>query len=399
MNKVVHLVRWLLPPTASFIRNQIVYHEQFEPSVVYAQKKDGPFFQEIAGRFETCYPLRSSWERLLYEKARKLAPRAKQEVVRFIRRQQPDILHVHYGVDCLVYADVLRELRLPSCVSFYGYDCTSFPNRFYGYGKTLLQKQVFHNPGVQAVLAMSDDMKQDLLGLGCPEEKIIVHYYGTETAPFTMQRSFPDKTKVDMLIISSLQERKGHGFIIDALAALPAYVRDKVHLHIVGDGYLRSTVEEKIRQSGLKNITMHGAVQYGSKQHLEYFKMADIFIHPSVTHTDGEKEGIPGAVIEAMAAGLPVISTYHAGIPHVMEDGRTGLLVKEYDVKALSVAMEKLILQRELRKSLGTAAQEEAVNRLDLVEKERELEEIYELLLGRRTELSSATAATTTTWA
>ncbi|HEB83453.1 MAG TPA: glycosyltransferase, partial [Bacteroidetes bacterium] len=102
---------------------------------------------------------------------------------------------------------------------------------------------------------------------------------------------------------------------------------------------------------------------------------------PSVISPKKEKEGIPGTIIEAMASGLPVISTTHAGIPYVIESGRTGLLVDEWDVDALAGAILKLVHSRDLRETIGRAGQEYALNHLDLVHKEAELEAIYDSLL------------------
>jgi colanic acid/amylovoran biosynthesis glycosyltransferase len=382
VKNVVHLARWLLPFTASFIRNQIVYHRKYSPSIVYAQRKEGPFYEELSSGYDTFCPFDTAgFDRYLYEKFRILTPDKRVQIMEFIQGKNPDVLHVHYGVDCLIYADIIRELDIPACVSFYGYDCTSFPKRFFGYGKTLLRKNVFYNPGVKAVLAMTEDMKKDLLRLGCPPEKIIVHYYGTETGTFHMKRVYWEKEEVNLLIISSFQERKGHFFLIEAFEQLHRDMGKKARLHIVGDGYLRPAIEKKIAALGLDTIILHGPVKYRSKEHLAFLEMADIFVHPSVTPSNGEKEGIPGAIIEAMAAGLPVISTYHAGIPYIIENEKTGMLVQEYDVFGLANAIRRLTQDATLRETIAKAGQDYAMNYLDIKEKEIELERIYESLI------------------
>ena len=124
-------------------------------------------------------------------------------------------------------------------------------------------------------------------------------------------------------------------------------------------------------------VEMMGKVVYGSIQHFKEFQEADVFIHPSITDKNGDKEGIPGAIVEAMSAGLPVISTYHAGIPYVIENGKTGLLVNEWDVNSLANVILKLTDDYSLRKELGQSGQENALANLNLNEKERELEKIY----------------------
>lgn len=373
-------MRWCLPSTASFIRNQIVYHQRYEPALVYTQPKPGAFHDELHKRAATLNPISPGLGSKLYKYTRKLTPSAKQRVIEFVKKQNAEVLHVHYGVDCLVYADVIRELKIPACVSFYGYDCTEFPRRFYGYGKTLLKNGVFHNPYVKAVLAMSENMKKDLLSAGCPEDKIIVHYYGIESKQFAITREEKKGDVIKFLIISGLHPKKGHSYLIEAFKAMSADIDKKVELHIVGDGPLYGTLQELVAKSGLSNIFLHGHVNYGSDQHRAYLRDADVFVHPSVTSPTGDKEGIPGAVIEAMASGLPVITTYHAGIPSVIENEAHALLVKEKDVSALQAAMTRLAMDPDFRARIARDGQKHASEKLDVIPKEIELEEIYDLI-------------------
>ena len=379
--KVTHFVRWLLPHTASFIRNQIFLHQRYSPSVVYAQKKEGPFFDEIAERFDMFSPLSTTLDHFLYNKTRLLSGSGKKNLKKFLRNQKSEIYHLHYGVDCLIYSDVIRDMGVPSCVSFYGYDCTSFPERFFGLGKKLLVRYVFMNPSIKIVFAMSEDMRNDLLSLGCPESKIIVHYYGTDTSKFYQEHERKIKDTVDLLIISGLYKKKGHLFLLEALCCLSPDTMKRVHLHIVGEGPMRGLIERFIDEKKVSNVTLHGSIVYGSDEHLNFLHKADIFVHPSVTSGNGDKEGIPGSIIEAMASGLPTISTYHAGIPSVIEDGRTGILVRESNIADLKLALESLISNHKLRSVIGAAGQKYAINQLDVQKKEEELEYFYDKII------------------
>ena len=106
-----------------------------------------------------------------------------------------------------------------------------------------------------------------------------------------------------------------------------------------------------------------------------------MFIHPSVTDRKGYKEGIPGAIVEAMAAGLPVISTYHAGIPYIIKNHETGLLIREWDYEDLVKSILELTENLQLRKTLGQNGQDYALKYLNLSIKESELEKIYDNLI------------------
>lgn len=116
---------------------------------------------------------------------------------------------------------------------------------------------------------------------------------------------------------------------------------------------------------------------------IKYYHNADIYLQPSVT-ANGEKEGIPGTLIEAMASGLRVISTFHAGIPYIIENEVNGLLVKENDINGIAVSILRLVNDEKLRENLGNNTTIKASKELDLVEKTKELENIYSSLLTNR---------------
>lgn len=390
--KVAHLARKFLPPTASFIYNQIVRHEAFDPYIVYCEEtpsvfkdkleKERPHYQAVHG------PIGNS----MYQYLRRLSPADKVKLEHYIRESGAALAHIHYGVDALVYADVMKRLDIPVLVSFYGYDCTSFPNRWKGYGKRWLQQGLFRNPAITAYTAMSPDMKEDLVRLGCPEDKIIIHYHGSDPKPFFQERKYPNKKDVRLLIICSLTEKKGHLFLLKALQQASARTDKNLHLDIAGDGELREPIEDFIRQENIKHVKLHGLVAYGSEQHHKLLNEADIFVHPSITTTKGEKEGIPGALIEARSSGLPVVTTYHAGIPYIVKHGETGMLARENDVHQLAEHIIALADSQELRERIGKQGQAYTLEHLDVAQKEKDLEKIYDQLLRIKRGKSRAAA-------
>ena len=113
----------------------------------------------------------------------------------------------------------------------------------------------------------------------------------------------------------------------------------------------------------------------------DLLKASDILLAPSVTTENGEEEGIPGVIMEAFAQGLPVVSTYHAGIPEVVKDGESGFLVAERDVDALAERLERLIEHPELRFAMGQNGRRFVEEHYDVDKLNDRLVRIYQQLL------------------
>ncbi|MFC2110894.1 glycosyltransferase family 4 protein [Bacteroidota bacterium] len=388
MKNVCHFVRKNSQLKASFIYNQIVNHRDFTPFIVYRKRVDKQFDGGFVKNDDFKFPEldlslgESVYEKLIYKFFKKLSGRQRQILIKFINDNNIKICHLHYATDAFIYLPALKNVNIPKVVSVYGYESSGFPRRFLGFGKRLLKNRTFRY--ATKVFSMSPDMKSDLISAGCPKEKVIVHYYGTDVQKFKQTHIFRDENPVKFLIISGLTPQKGHKFLLQAFKK--AYESNPdISLSIFGEGSERYAIESFIRLYKMESyVQLLGAVVYGSQQHMDSFASHDVFIHPSVTDINGDKEGIPGAIVEAMAAGLPIISTYHAGIPYIIENEKSGLLVKEWDIDALSKTILSLSSDSEERKNLAIAAQKFALTNLDLIVKEKELEEIYKSLITNK---------------
>lgn len=386
--KAAHFVRKKTQLRASFIRNQITAHVKYEPLLVWRKDGTGEYDGGYA-RFEVSdyahldLGLGEDWKaRALFAGPKMLSRGQVEKTCAFLEDRKVDLCHFHYGTDCGIFYPLLKALKIPAVVSFYGYDCSSFPDFLMGYGAAYLKKRVFRD--ASAVLAMSPDMKRDLLAAGCPEEKIIVHYYGTDCRRFFLKRRYSEKDRLRFLMVASLEPQKGHMFLFQSLMKLRESFRDNWELRLVGVGALEAKLKKFVAQHDLtSNVVFMGGIEYGGQEMMEEYALADIFLHPSVIAANGDKEGIPGTIIEAMAAGLPIVSTHHAGIPYIMENEKTGLLCREWDVDCLTACLRRLCEDKRLRAHLGKAAQDYAMKHLDLNEKEKELERIYGQLTGQ----------------
>jgi glycosyltransferase involved in cell wall biosynthesis len=130
-------------------------------------------------------------------------------------------------------------------------------------------------------------------------------------------------------------------------------------------------------------VTFVGHVPYWRDDLVELYRQADIFALPSMTIA-GDKEGIPTVLAEAMAASLPCVTTFHAGIPELVEPDRQGLLVPEGDVEALAAAFGRLIRDPSLRRRLGTSGAQRVSERASLPMRTAHLEQLYDDVLQAR---------------
>ncbi|NJO87644.1 MAG: glycosyltransferase family 4 protein [Chloroflexia bacterium] len=379
---VAHFLRKHSQLKASFIKNQVENHIQANPFVVYKMKlhKRVGGFAELDKTTGDELNLSFYNNNILGKVRLKLFKIINNKDIKiineFVKRHNIQVLHFHYGTDAGIYYPFLKINNIPSVVSFYGYDCSGFPNLFGGYGKLFLRRRVF--PVVTKVLAMSPDMEKDLVKIGCPPEKIVVHHHGNDVKGFYIDRKYPEKEgPTKFLIVSGLTPQKGHLFLLKSFK-LALEVNPNIRLTIVGGGPLQNKIVKFIAKNKLEAfVDFRGSVVYNSQEHIDYLRNHDVFIHPSITDVNGDKEGIPGAIIEAMSSGLPIISTYHAGIPYIIKNNETGLLVNEFDYKGLADAILKVAGDIKLQESLGKAGQNFALKELDLFEKEEELEKIY----------------------
>jgi colanic acid/amylovoran biosynthesis glycosyltransferase len=317
---------------------------------------------------------------MAYRLARHLPLSSARLLARRIQGMSAVLLHFHYLVDARFFLSLKRLTKLPAVVSVYGYDVSSFPRLLFGYGRRYLQP-AFRE--MDLFLAMSQDMRRDLTQIGCPEDKIVVHYYGVDTDRFAYpERAYPEKRVVNILMCGTLEPKKAQDRVLQALHLWERSGRSPYSFTVtlMGDGSLRPRLESLVRDYGWQDrVRFLGYIPYHDSRLVEEFRRADVFTLPSIT-IKGDKEGIPGTIVEAMAGGLPVVSTYHAGIPEIIVNEENGLLVDEWDLESLSRALGRLIEDCSLRERLGRAAAQTAASRCRLLSRTPELERIYDQL-------------------
>ena len=174
-------------------------------------------------------------------------------------------------------------------------------------------------------------------------------------------------------VIARLTDQKGHRYLFEALALEPALA--DLRLMVVGDGPLRAALERQVADRGLASRVFF----LGSRRDLgDLLSAMDIFVLPSLW------EGLPLSMVLAMGAGLPVVSTSVAGIPEVVQDGKTGVLVPPGDSTALAGALARLVGSAGERQTLGAAAREYVLPRFGVERYVASVVSVYERLLAAR---------------
>lgn len=184
---------------------------------------------------------------------------------------------------------------------------------------------------------------------------------------------------VRALCVASLQEYKGHMVLLEALASTPEL--DRVRLDLVGEGELRPALEAQARALGLADrVTFHGAQPEEAVADL--LARADLFVLPSVVARDGQMEGIPVALMEALAHGLPVVTTRLSGIPELVRDGETGLLAEPGDPASLARALAAVLADPDAAAERARAGRALVEREFDLTASARELSRLLRQTLA-----------------
>jgi colanic acid/amylovoran biosynthesis glycosyltransferase len=283
-------------------------------------------------------------------------------------RQRADIIHCHYGPTGQ-QAVFLKDIGLKIKIStvFHGYDLSMYLNEH----SSDIYRELFEKGDI--FLPISEFWRQKLIDLGCPAEKIVVAHMGIDTTFFKPSDKEENRGRIKILTVARLTEKKGHRYALEAFRrAIDVF--PQLEYHIAGDGPLFEDIKKLTREWGIENhVIFHGKVD--AEEVLQLYKNADIFLLSSVTSSQGDMEGIPVSLMEAMACGLPVIATAHSGIPELVIDGQTGYLVPEKDVDALSKAIKKLLEGPDICPQMGRTGRA-------FVEQNYEIKELNEKLIG-----------------
>lgn len=291
-----------------------------------------------------------------------LRQRKEQALLRFLREQRVDAVLAEYGPTGEAVADACEAAQIPLIVHFHGFD-TSHLDTLTTYGQ---YERLFRK--ASGLIAVSRHMEHQLTGLGAPQSKVYYNPYGVDLNKF--QPNPTGAAEPVFFFVGRFVNKKAPQLLILAFDKVRNVV-PKARLILGGDGghgrvgELYAACKQMVRAMHLSDsVTFRGPLS--PAQVSEEMKSAMAYVQHSVTAEDGDSEGLPNAILEACASGLPVISTRHAGIPDVIEDGKNGYLVSEGDIDTMAEKMIELASDPSLARTMGMAAREVIVRNFSM---------------------------------
>ncbi len=287
---------------------------------------------------------------------------------REFRKRGVALVHAHFGKDGWLASSLAGKRReIPLVVSFYGRDASAvlrIPTWRRRY------ERLFE--AADRILVLSDHMKGMLEAAGCPAGSILVHSFGIDTRAFRFEhRSLPASGPRRLLFVGRLVPKKGLHTALRAMTKLPG-----CELVVVGDGPGAMAARELSERLGISGRVVFA----GWKTPPEVARMmstSHVLLVPSETGADGDMEGTPTVIFEAMASGLPVIGTDHAGIPEQLGFGVCGTTVPEGDWSAMAQAVDSLLSSEARWHGMADAARDRVETCYDASVMGRRLEGIY----------------------
>jgi colanic acid/amylovoran biosynthesis glycosyltransferase len=218
----------------------------------------------------------------------------------------------------------------------------------------------------------------ELLGAAAPASTTPVHvvHCGIDPAAYRYRpRAAPRAGPVRALCVASLQEYKGHRVLLEALAG-GGPVLERVELDLVGEGPLRRSLELLAARLGIAGrVRFAGALP--EPEVTAMLAAADLFVLPSIVARDGQMEGLPVALMEALACGVPVVATRLSGVPELVADGLTGILATPGDPAALATALRRVLEDPVAARARAAAGRRVVEARFDVHESGRRLARLF----------------------
>jgi glycosyltransferase involved in cell wall biosynthesis len=356
--------------TALLLLAENLDRSRFE--VVISSGGDGPLAEEARQKGIAYVPV---------SLGKRLSLRPAREIAGVLRENKIDILHTHGGIAGLYGRSAARRARTPAVVhTLHGIHYLHYRNPFLRRLYVLLERRYSRSTD-RLILVCQSDLRQARRHRLAPEEKMTVILNGTDVRPefgaddIARQRSelgWPPGRPV-IGTVARLHRQKG---VVNLLRAAPKILNafPEVRIAVVGDGPQSGSLRREAQRLGLEGRFLFLGERKDAASVMALF---DIFVLPSLW------EGLPFVLVEAAALGKPIVATAVDGVPEILEDGKTGLLVPPKDPSALADAVIRLLKDKEGARRLGERAQTLVPPRFPLRRMIDQTQNLYLELMGR----------------
>ncbi|AZO63897.1 MULTISPECIES: glycosyltransferase [unclassified Mesorhizobium] len=272
-------------------------------------------------------------------------------VVEFLKAHKVDAALVEYLTMGALFAPACRRAGVRLYAHAHGADSTVMPR------KQLWRRRYRRLFAIaDGIITPSRFIADRLSQIGCPNEKLHVSPCGVLPERFTPSKRESGR----LLFVGRFVEKKSPHLAIEAFARIASKFPE-AQLDFVGDGPLMARSKALVEQENLSDrVIFHGSRSIEYVQGM--MQDAAIFVQHSVTARNGDMEGLPVSILEAMASALPVVATRHSGIPEAVVDGKTGILVEEHDIESMAEALASLLAEPHRAAKMGDAGRQRVLD-------------------------------------
>ncbi len=368
-----------LKPEMLHVYRQVTGLQQWRPVALCKKRENAtlfPFDDVRVVHKSLFHPVRRWWQKTVRGEPITIAASEARRLREEIERSGARLLHVYFGHIGVHLLPMLVECPVPFVVSFHGADAQvdlDQPKHAAAMRRVLELARL--------VLVRSESIAVRLREMGCAAEKIRIHRTGIplEAVPFR-QRTVPIDGEWRCVQACRLIEKKGIETTMRAFAEFARTFPDAM-LTLAGEGPLLARISELAEELGIASrVQVPGFLSQPALAAL--LEGAHLFLHPSELGADGNQEGVPNSMLEAMASGIPPLATLHGGIPEAVEHGVSGLLVAERDAAALANEMLALAHAPERYEAMSAAAAARVAAQFDIRATVRALEGFYDEALA-----------------
>ncbi|MBV2361050.1 glycosyltransferase [Thalassococcus sp. CAU 1522] len=315
-------------------------------------------------------PIAALWGAAFHGTSRLPFGAGRAALAAFLRDQQVDVILAEFGTQALVVAKIGNDLGIPVFSYWRGTDAS----------RALRSRQRVRSyrlmmPRLAGMFSVSRFLLNNLAAQGVTHPNAHVVPSGVDIRRFTPGEKQPGS----FLAVGRMVEKKAPQITLRAFARA---ARDRdAHLTFIGDGPLLEPSRVLARDLGIAGqVTFTGALPHDAVR--DHLARTEVFLQHSVTARDGNTEGLPTAIQEALAAGCITISTIHAGIPEAVEDGVNGMLVPEWDEAGFADRIAR-VLDMADRSAMTRAARQTAVDRFDNARLLTKVEDVIRRTIAR----------------